>query len=292
MNKKILVIDDNSLNIEILVDLLGDEYDVFGAIDANTAFEIIEENTPDLILLDIVMPDVDGFDLCRKLKENKKTKNIPVIFITARTDEDSIEKAFEVGGIDYVTKPFKPKELLVRVKTQLKIKNLISNLEYISSYDTMTNTLNRRKFFEEGDHLFETNKNLYAVMIDIDNFKMINDKYGHHIGDIVIKQTALNIMNKKLDNSFLGRIGGEEFAMIGVYENKDDVIKNIDDIRVLIENLTINTDNNEEIKLTISSGISFYKDEFITIDDFLKDADKGLYEAKGTGKNKTILRQN
>ncbi|AXX92693.1 diguanylate cyclase response regulator [Malaciobacter molluscorum LMG 25693] len=292
MNKKILVIDDNSLNIEILVDLLGDEYDVFGALDAAMSFEIIEENLPDLILLDIVMPDINGFELCQKLKLDKKTKNIPIIFITAKTDEDSIEKAFEVGGIDYVTKPFKPKELLVRVKTQLKIKDLISNLEYISSYDTMTNTLNRRKFFEEGEQLFTTSKNLYAIMIDIDNFKMINDQYGHHIGDVVIKQTALNIMNKKLKNSFLGRIGGEEFALIGTYKNKADIIQNIDEIRIFIQNDTIFTDNNEKINFTISSGISFFKDEFITIDDFLKDADKGLYEAKGSGKNKTVLRQN
>lgn len=182
--------------------------------------------------------------------------------------------------------------MLVRVKTQLKIKDLISNLEYISSYDTMTNTLNRRKFFEEGEQLFTTSKNLYAIMIDIDNFKMINDQYGHHIGDVVIKQTALNIMNKKLKNSFLGRIGGEEFALIGTYKNKADIIQNIDEIRIFIQNDTIFTDNNEKINFTISSGISFFKDEFITIDDFLKDADKGLYEAKGSGKNKTVLRQN
>ncbi len=122
---KILVVDDTQVNIEILNELLSDTYDVLSALDGEFALEIAHDDKPDLILLDIMMPDMDGYEVCKRLKENKKTKDIPIIFITAKSDENSIEKAYDMGGNDYVTKPFRPKELLARVKTQLNIQHLI-----------------------------------------------------------------------------------------------------------------------------------------------------------------------
>ena len=122
-NNSILIVDDTIENLDILVDLLS-SYDVIGAISGKDALEILNDEKIDLILLDIMMPDMDGFEVCEILKENKNTKDIPVIFITAKTDEDSIDKAFEVGGVDYLTKPFRPRELLSRIKTQLNLINL------------------------------------------------------------------------------------------------------------------------------------------------------------------------
>ena len=119
-NKTILIVDDTIINLDILVVLLK-EYDVLVAVNGLEALTIASENKPDLILLDIMMPDMDGYEVCTKLKENQNTKDIPIIFITVKTDEDSIEKAFDIGGVDYVTKPFRSKELLARVTTQLKI---------------------------------------------------------------------------------------------------------------------------------------------------------------------------
>ncbi len=121
INNTILIVDDTITNLDILVDLL-DTYTVMDAINGKDALEIANEEDIDLILLDIMMPDMDGYEVCKRLKSNPKTKDIPVIFITANIDEDSIEKAYEVGGIDYVTKPFRPRELLARVKTQLIIQ--------------------------------------------------------------------------------------------------------------------------------------------------------------------------
>ena len=118
-NKKILVVDDTVANIEILLELLGDNYDVLVSLDGETAIEIVKSDKPDLIILDIVMPEMNGFEVCTILKQENQTKEIPIIFITAKTDEDSIEKAYDVGGIDYATKPFKPEELLSKVKKQL-----------------------------------------------------------------------------------------------------------------------------------------------------------------------------
>ncbi|RLA70555.1 MAG: hypothetical protein DRG24_06745 [Epsilonproteobacteria bacterium] len=125
----ILVVDDTKTNIDILLELLSDEYEIVVASDGESALEIVDEMSIDLILLDIVMPVMDGFEVCKILKNSPKTSQIPVLFITAKTDETSLEKAYEVGGADYVTKPFKARELKVRIKNQLELKSLIYNLE-------------------------------------------------------------------------------------------------------------------------------------------------------------------
>lgn len=125
----ILIVDDTETNIDILVELLGDEYDILVALDGKSALEIAKEERVDLILLDIMMPEMSGFEVCEALKKDDKTRYIPVIFITAKSDDDSIDEAYEVGGIDYVLKPFRPRELRVRVKTQLRLKALSSFFE-------------------------------------------------------------------------------------------------------------------------------------------------------------------
>ncbi len=122
-NKTILVVDDTTINLDILTDLL-EKYDVINAISGKDALKILNEEKIDLILLDIMMPEMDGYEVCQKLKADDATKNIPIIFITAKVDEDSIEKGYEVGGIDYITKPFKPRELLSKIKTQLSLQEL------------------------------------------------------------------------------------------------------------------------------------------------------------------------
>ncbi len=290
--KRVLVVDDNSSNVEILVELLSECYDVYAALDANTAYEIVNEENPDLILLDIVMPDVNGYEICENLKKDETTQDIPVIFITAKTDEESIEKAYDVGGLDYVTKPFKPKELLARVKTQLKLRTLINNLEFMSSHDTMTGVLNRRKFFELANSKFankQLREDLFVCMIDIDNFKNINDTYGHNAGDEVIKKVAQTIDKNKCKNSIFARVGGEEFVILSDYDSKLEVTNNIEDVRKSIESLNILYDN-KFIDITISCGISFYDNSYKTLDDFLNSADKLLYQAKRDGRNKTAFR--
>jgi len=287
----ILLVDDTETNIDILLELLGDEYDVMVALSGQGALEIVKDDKIDLILLDIMMPEMDGYEVCQILKNDNSTKDIPVIFITAKTDEDSIEKAYEVGGVDYVTKPFKPRELIVRVKTHIKLKNLIENLEYMASYDEMTGIYNRRKFFSLATKKFEeSKKDLYAVMMDIDKFKNINDTYGHPIGDKVIKLVTKIIGESVQSDSIFGRIGGEEFAIICSASSKEYVINSMESIRDNISKASVLTDNNEVVKFTISNGISKVTDETSSVDNFLKEADIALYEAKGSGRNKVIFR--
>ncbi len=289
--KTILIVDDTETNIDILLDLLDDKYDVLVALSGESALEIVEKEKIDLILLDIMMPIMDGYAVCSLLKENDNSKDIPVIFITAKTDEDSIEKAYEVGGFDYVTKPFKPRELLARIKTQLKLKELMNHLEFIASYDEMTGIYNRRKFFSLAiEHFNKSKKDLCAVMMDIDKFKMVNDTYGHGVGDEVIKLVTKTISDNLLEDSIFGRIGGEEFAAICYESSSDDILKNIENIREKIENLQVITDDGSVVKFTISNGIANATDETKTLDELLKEADIALYEAKGSGRNKVIFR--
>jgi len=288
--KTILVVDDTEINIDIMLELLSDDYDILVALDGEGALEIVKEDKVDLILLDIMMPEMNGYEVCTLLKNNLKTKDIPVIFITAKTDEDSIEKAYEVGGIDYVTKPFKPRELLARVKTQLRLKELICHLDFIASHDNMTGIYNRRKFFELAiDTINSSNKNLYAVMIDIDKFKNVNDTYGHHIGDKVIKLVTKTVSEEISDETIFGRIGGEEFALICKDDSKKSIMAKVENLRESISKLKVISDNGISIYSTISIGITKVKDSDC-IDTALKEADIALYKAKISGRNKVIFR--
>jgi len=284
----ILIVDDTETNIDILLDLLG-EYDVAVATDGQGAIDIVNEDDIDLVLLDIMMPDMDGYDVCKELKKNNK--NIPIIFITARSDEDSIEKAYDVGGDDYIIKPFKPRELIARVKTQLKLKELIHHLDYIGSYDQMTGIYNRRKFFELANDKFENGvDDLYAIMIDIDKFKNVNDTYGHATGDEVIKKVTKTIAEFIPSSAIFGRLGGEEFAIVVNSPSHNDIKEKIEEVRKLIENLEVKSDDGDIVRFTISEGVAKLTIEIKSLDELLKEADKALYEAKGSGRNRVIFR--
>lgn len=282
----ILLVDDTEANIDILLGLLGNSYDMLVALDGQTAIEIAEEEEVDLILLDIMMPDISGYDVCKILKNNRKTREIPIIFITAKTDEESIETAYEIGGLDYVTKPFKPRELKARIKTQLKLKSVIDHLEYIASCDSMTGIYNRRKFFELAMNKFDSSKNLFAAMIDIDNFKSINDNYGHSVGDEVIK-TTVSTINEMINEDFIfGRLGGEEFVLL--YDKNDkDFLKEVENIVKGVELQNVETDGGL-VSVTISSGVAKKRVHTKNIDMLIKDADDALYEAKKTGRNRVV----
>ncbi len=288
--RTILAVDDTVTNLDILVDLLHD-YDVIEATSGDEALVIVDEEEIDLILLDIMMPGMDGYTVCRKLKESEKNQDIPIVFITARSDEDAIEKAYDAGGVDYVTKPFKPKELRARVKIQLEHQEMIDKLEYLASHDPMTGIYNRRKFFELANRKFTDNpENLYAAMMDIDNFKKINDTYGHPTGDLVIKAVTGVISENIDDNSVLGRLGGEEFAVVCHHSSQEQVVARLESIREKVEQLEVRNEKDELIRCTISEGIAKTDATTKNLDELLNRADEMLYKAKGSGRNKAIFR--
>lgn len=285
----ILAVDDTRENLNILLSLLA-EYDILVALDGKKALEIIDREKIDLILLDISIPEMDGYEICRLLKATERTKDIPVIFLTAKDDEESIELAYDVGGVDFITKPFKPRELLARVKIQIDFRNMVRKLEYMASYDTMTGIYNRRKFFEQGQILFSTYpRDLYAIVIDIDNFKTVNDTYGHPVGDIVIRKIARTISTSLPKNTVLGRLGGEEFAVILKGASIEEARDLAETLRKTISKLKIHHDSGCLEHITISNGVSKICPND-TLDTLLNRADEALYEAKKTGRNKVCFR--
>ncbi len=286
----ILAVDDTVTNLDILLELLCD-YDIIEATSGAEVLEIVATEKIDLILLDIMMPGMDGYAVCRRLKEDEKTKDIPIIFITAKTDEDAIEKAYDEGGVDYVTKPFKPKELFARVKIQLEHQEMIAKLEFLASHDPMTGIYNRRKFFELAKRKFTQDaENLYAAMIDIDKFKNINDTYGHSVGDQVIKAVTRVIAENIDADSIFGRLGGEEFAVLCRHSDQGCVVERLDLLRKKVEELEIIIENGELVSCTISEGVAKVDSTTRSLDELLQRADEMLYKAKGSGRNKTIFR--
>jgi diguanylate cyclase (GGDEF)-like protein len=287
-NNTLLIVDDTVVNLDILIDLL-EGYDVIDTTNGKDALKIVQDENIDLILLDIMMPSMDGYKVCQKLKENPKTKGIPVIFITAKTDEKSIEKAFDIGGADYITKPFKPKELLARVKRELHIQDLQNELKLLAATDPLTKLYNRRYFTQTAKHIFDLarreKKDLSLIMLDIDKFKNVNDTYGHDVGDMVIVALANQLIEYHRQSDIACRFGGEEFVILLPNTSLDNAVSLAQDIRLDVENLNIQT-NNSQLKFTISLGVSKvnFNDE-INIEKALKRADDALYDAKRSGRN-------
>ena len=288
-DKTILIVDDSVINLNILENIL-DDYDIIVSTNGETALSILEKDEVNLILLDIVMPGMDGYEVCEKLKNNEQTKNIPIIFLTAKTDEDSIEKAFDYGGSDYVTKPFKPKELLARVRTQFKIQKMEKELRLLSLMDSMTKLYNRRYFSRISEHTISLarreQKELSIVMIDIDNFKNINDTYGHQVGDDVIIKLADTLMSIQRKSDIVCRYGGEEFVMLLPNTSLENAKLVAENIRKKVEALCVEIPLKKTVEVTISLGISTVNmiDE-TSIEKSLKRADDALYHAKMNGKN-------
>ncbi len=285
----ILAVDDTKANLDILLNILSD-FDVIPTTSGQKAVEIAKSEKISLILLDIVMPGMDGYEVCEILKLEQKTKDIPIIFITANTDDESIGAAYDVGGSDYISKPIKRKEVLARVKTQLNLRKNILDLEFLASHDMMTGIYNRRKFFELAIPLFESGcGKLFAAMIDIDNFKSINDRYGHDNGDKAIKLATKTISEYLPANAVFGRMGGEEFAVVCGECQKEEIVSLFEQIKNEIAKLGV-VNKEETIKFTISIGISEQKESVKNLDELLKNADEALYEAKESGRNRVVFR--
>ena len=286
----ILAVDDMKENLDIILDILN-EYDVIAVKSAKEALEILEKEKISLILLDIVMPEINGIDLCQIIKGQSLTKDIPVIFTTSQVDEDTISVAYESGASDYVCKPLKRRDVIARVNTQLKLRKTIEDLEFLASRDTMTGIYNRRKFFELATLLFkESNENFFLATIDIDYFKRVNDNFGHDAGDYVIKRITEIISDLLPQNSIFARMGGEEFVVIFFKENEPQkAVLFFENIREKVANENI-VYNGNIINSTVSIGLVHKNDENYEIDEVVKKSDIALYEAKKTGRNKVVYR--
>ena len=290
----ILIVDDTKLNLQILTQLLEQNYDLIVCKDGKSAIELAHEEEPHLILLDIVMPDMDGFEVCKKLKSTDKTKDIPIIFISAKSDENIIEMAYDLGGSDYVTKPFRPKELKARVKRELKLLKLQNELNVLASTDSLTQLYNRRYFSKVSKHICDLarrdKKSLSLIMLDIDDFKNINDSYGHNIGDEVIVKFAQILQQEQRESDIICRFGGEEFVILLPETNILSAQKVAEKIRLGTQELSMEIENQQSLQFTISIGVSsvVIENEY-DLEQTISRADKALYRAKKSGKNRVCF---
>ncbi len=291
--RNILIVDDSESNIDILMELLGDMYELYAATDGETALEILEEEPIDLVLLDILMPGMDGYEVCKRIRSNPKIKDIPVIFITAMDDEGSIEKAFEVGGNDYITKPFKPGEVLARVKMQLQLRAYQEELKRLASTDPLTGLYNRRHFSDVGKDMLEVAKRygrkLSLIILDIDRFKRINDEYGHDAGDEVIKALADLMKNSVRSSDIVCRFGGEEFVILMPEISLEEAMSFAERLRKDVERVRVKLGDGGELHFTISIGVTEVNvSSENNLEPAIKRADNALYEAKRGGRNRVV----
>ncbi|MBK1702524.1 diguanylate cyclase [Thiococcus pfennigii] len=286
----ILVVEDNRTNLDILRRLLR-PHEVLAAADATEALTILERARPDVILLDIMMPGMDGYELCTIIKARPALRDIPILFITARTDEESLIRAFDVGGSDYVTKPFRSKELLARVRIQIAYRRALQRLRKMAVTDELTGLYNRRAFFAEGfalcNEVRARNGTLSALMIDIDHFKQVNDRHGHAVGDRALRLVADALAQALGAGGLLGRIGGEEFALLAPYRDEGEAIAFAEVLRQTIGALPLETDGGA-IHLTVSIGVVCRRLGEVGLETLLQIADNRLFKAKRAGRNRVF----
>ncbi|MGJ0286739.1 GGDEF domain-containing response regulator [Aliarcobacter cryaerophilus] len=289
----ILVVDDMTTTLLLIHDLLKDTYEVKIAKSGTKALEILESpNDIDLILLDIEMPDINGYDVCKRIKNNETIKNIPIIFITGRTSQEDEEYGLNLGAIDYITKPFNKAIVKLRIKNYLDLKIKNDMLEKLSMYDGLTNIRNRRFFDETFEKTFNEikrdKKSLAVLMIDIDFFKPYNDNYGHGQGDETLRKVAKALEKTiKRPTDFVARYGGEEFVILLKDINKDGVEAVANNLLNAVRELKITHEFSKiENYVTISIGASFYNSNSdITKLELLLKADETLYNVKNSGRN-------
>jgi len=278
---KILIVDDEPLSLELLSHLLmANGYKTVAVQTGAKALELIQSNPPDLILLDMMMPIMDGISVCQQIKERETTQNIPVIFITALSDLQHKIKAFKVGGVDYIVKPFIQEEVLARINVHLKLKKALERLEEMSRTDPMTGIGNRRYAYEilakQIEMVKREDSRFIVCYVDIDNLKTINDTHGHDKGDQLI-QTVVNSLKGIIRGSdYLFRMGGDEFLIIFPKAKVDDSEKLIERIRKSLNKQTI-------CGVPIDFSFGFY--EFnaecsLSTDELIKRADKRMLKAK------------
>lgn len=288
---KILVVDDQVMNIQAVNALLSSSYTVLAATSGEDALKVAEEQLPDLILMDVVMPVMSGKEACMKLKANEVTANIPVIFITTISGDQEENECWESGGVDFISKPFNPQTLKNRVRVHLELKSQKDILMKLAYSDGLTGVYNRRYFDEHYSKLARLSQRndspLSMLLIDIDYFKKFNDTYGHIAGDDALRAVAKAIsrsMHRPTD--FVARYGGEEFVVLLPDTDLAGAEYVTKTIMKAIESLNIPNEASKYGVLTLSAGLVSIPGSAVDNTDMLKLADQFLYAAKEEGRNR------
>lgn len=281
----ILVVDDKPINIQVMFQILGSDYNILMATSGEQAIKVCKDSLPDLILLDVMMPEQDGLETCRQLKADKALTDIPVIFVTGlqhQTDEDS---CWEAGGVDFIQKPFNANTLRNRVKVHLTLKRQADLLRSMAYLDGLTGIYNRRYFDSKLQNQLAQHRRkqspLAILLIDIDHFKQFNDSLGHLAGDDALRQVAKALkLSCSRPGDFVARYGGEEFVVLLADTDANGAVKVAEKMLHNVLALAIAHPKSTAGKLSISIGIAIAdKDDAYSI-EVIERADQQLYLSK------------
>ncbi|MCP3981269.1 MAG: diguanylate cyclase [bacterium] len=312
VNGRVLVVDDIPANTRLLFAFLQNQgYEVVTASSGEEALDLVQQQMFDVILLDVMMPQLSGFDTCRLIKSNPKTQHIPVILVTSLNDVEDKVRGQENGADDFVTKPFNRMELLVRVKSMMRSKGLhdqlnekIEELERakvelrrLANTDSLTALFNKRYLEEflqrELDRAARYDHEITLVMLDIDHFKRLNDTFGHQTGDVALKQIGALFAQSVRNIDLAARYGGEEFALVLLETGKAGAAQVAEKLRQRVAaHELLDVDGKAVGRLTVSMGIATYPSDAIATYDLIGAADRRLYQAKQLGRNVVITDDN
>ncbi|MCK5190410.1 MAG: diguanylate cyclase, partial [Methylococcales bacterium] len=316
----ILIVDDERFFCNLLQNILENDYHIIVASNGLGALEALEKHTIDLILLDIVMPEMNGYELCKKIKETELYCKIPIIFLTVKNETEDEIKGFNLGAVDYIIKPISPPVVKARVATQmalskaneklqqhsLELEQLVSKrtakltqeitekqkvyekLHYLANYDQLTQLPNRNLFNERLAYVHKlakrNNTSFSLLLVDLDRFKHVNDSLGHHIGDLLLKLVGQRLTECLRGVDSIARLGGDEFTVILTeLQHKEDAAVVADKIiSILSEPFEVHS---QTIYIGSRVGITTYPDDSEDLNAMLKNADMAMYAVKNKGKN-------
>ncbi len=291
---RILVIDDSEDIHRLLVKKLGDEgHRVYSAYNGTDGIASARDCDPSLILLDLSMPGIDGFEVLRELKEDESVMHAPIILISGSEDTQDLVMGLDLGAVDFIHKPFDFSELRARVRAAIRVNKLMRMLAQRAQIDGLTELWNRSYFdtrlASEVSECARSNTTLCLALCDIDHFKSVNDRYGHPAGDAALEGFAKLLLNELRQHDVACRYGGEEFAVILRNTSVEDATNVIERIRQRVE-LQI-WPRHPEHQLTVSFGLASMNaaSKSTTADDLVTQADAALYAAKETGRNRLVV---
>ena len=304
---RILVVDDLPDNVEILrARLTSRGFEVATASNGEEALASVKSDPPHLILCDVMMPGIDGFEVSRRIKADEALPFIPIILVTALSDTDNVVQGLNQGADDYISKPYQFPELEARVRAMLRIKRLQDELDQknqelevankrlrkLSITDGLTELFNHRHVHqllrEEFERSSRTAEPVAVAMIDLDRFKQVNDTYGHPTGDVILYETARILEQTAREIDMVGRYGGEEFIVILPNTDEDEAGRFAERVRTAVET-HLYRDEAQEIRMTCSSGVASFPDVGVdSPESLLKRADEALYVAKESGRNRVV----
>jgi diguanylate cyclase (GGDEF)-like protein len=289
---RLLVVDDQAVNVQALYQVFAADHQVLMATSGEQALALCASKQPDLVLLDVVMPGMDGLEVCRRLKADAATRDIPVIFVTAHSDEAAETCGLDAGAVDFISKPINPRIVRARVKTHLTLKSQSDLLRRWVYIDGLTGVHNRRYFDErlesEWGRAVRGGTSLSVVLLDVDFFKRFNDRYGHQTGDECLRRVASTLKaTLKRPGDLIARYGGEEFALL---LPETDLPGALALARQLGEQITAlgiaHADSSVAPMVTVSLGVCTKLDDAVgSAAALLREADAQLYVAKSRGRH-------